>query len=76
MDGQTDVKKLTFAFHNFANVPKNSCGLKITPDTVFIYELGKTWVLFSLNCHLVSTNLDHLMNFLIVILAHIFNLII
>ena len=70
------AKKVTFAFHNFANVPKNSFCLKITPDTVLIYEFGKTWVLISLNCHLTSTNLECLMNFLIVILAYIFNLII
>ena len=76
VDGQTDLKKLIFAFHNFANMPKNSFCLKITPDTVLIYELGKTWVIFSLNCHLTSTNLDHLMNFMIVILAYIFSLII
>jgi len=50
MDGQPDVKKVTFTFHNFANVSKNSFCLKITPDTVLIYELGKTWglILFEL----------------------------
>ena len=63
-DGRTDITKLTVAFRNFANVPKNNSGVVICLNFVYVerkyeqkYEHVKTTYLLTYLLHAAGSSL-------------------